>query len=76
MKPILYFYLIATLCSFYVRGEENVVIPTTLRINKTYFVSPNGSDLNSGGVKAPWKTLDKVTKSLTAGGTAIFEDGV
>lgn len=43
----------------------------------TYYVSPSGSDTNSGtSISTPWKTVSKVNgKSLSAGDTVCFEGG-
>ena len=41
----------------------------------TYYLSPNGSDDNSGTEISPWKTLFKASITLAAGDSLIVEDG-
>jgi len=48
-------------------------IPT---YNSVYYVSPTGSDTNSGLVAAPWKTVQHAADFLTPGGTVLIMDGV
>lgn len=40
-----------------------------------YYVSPKGSDSQSGTQAAPWRTILKAAKTLVAGDTAIIMDG-
>ena len=42
---------------------------------KTYFVSPKGSDKNSGESSAPFKTIQKAADVVRAGDTVIVRDG-
>src|SRR5712664_2325872 len=41
----------------------------------TYYVSPAGSDTNSGTIDAPWRHLQKAFETLTAGQTACLRAG-
>lgn len=42
----------------------------------TYYVSPTGSDSNSGSASAPWKTIARVNNaSLAPGDTVLFQGG-
>jgi hypothetical protein len=41
----------------------------------TYYVSPAGSDTNSGIIDAPWRHLQKAFETLTAGQTACLRTG-
>src|SRR3989344_3953066 len=42
----------------------------------TYYVSPSGSDSNSGSMNAPFKTISKGISVAGAGDTVIVGDGV
>ncbi len=41
-----------------------------------YYVSPDGSDTNSGTISSPWKTLDKAHSTISEGDTVILKPGV
>ena len=42
----------------------------------TYYVSPTGSDSNSGSASAPWKTIARVDRAtLAAGDSVLFQGG-
>lgn len=41
----------------------------------TYYVSPTGNDAALGTQSAPWKSLDKGTRSIHAGDTLILRNG-
>src|ERR1700722_4506902 len=42
----------------------------------TYYVSPSGSDANSGSASAPWQTISRVNRaSLQPGDTVLFQGG-
>ena len=41
-----------------------------------YYLSPSGSDLNSGSISRPWKTLLHGGSNLHAGDTLWLGDGV
>jgi hypothetical protein len=41
----------------------------------TYFLSPGGSDSNSGTSSAPWRTFDFATPKLRGGDTLILKNG-
>lgn len=41
----------------------------------TYYVSPTGSDSNSGTLAAPWQTVQKAFNTATAGQTVCFRGG-
>src|SRR5437762_12937575 len=41
----------------------------------TYYMSPTGSDTNSGTIQAPWKHLQKAFETLTAGQVACLRSG-
>ncbi|MBI2464970.1 right-handed parallel beta-helix repeat-containing protein [Candidatus Shapirobacteria bacterium] len=40
-----------------------------------YYVSNSGSDVNSGSTTAPWRTIEKATKSIVAGDTVYVRGG-
>jgi hypothetical protein len=42
----------------------------------TYYVSPAGSDSNSGTLTAPFRTIQKAASLVNAGDTVIVKDGV
>lgn len=42
----------------------------------TYFVSPSGSDSNTGTESAPWKTIQKSANTMVAGDTVKIHAGV
>lgn len=41
----------------------------------TYYLSPTGSDSNSGAIQAPWRHLQKAFETLTAGQVACLRTG-
>src|SRR5574341_212483 len=41
----------------------------------TYYVSPGGSDSNSGSQSSPWKTIQKAANTVSAGDTVIVNAG-
>ena len=41
----------------------------------TYYVSPTGSDSNSGTLASPWKTLAKAVSSVSSGDTVYLRAG-
>jgi hypothetical protein len=41
----------------------------------TFYVSPSGSDANTGTSAAPWQTLQKAAASMGPGDTALIADG-
>ena len=41
----------------------------------TYYISPTGSDTNSGTIEAPWQHLQKTFETLTAGEVACLRAG-
>lgn len=47
--------------------------PSTGRV---FYVSPGGSDANSGTQAAPWRTIQEAAQQIVAGDTAILMDGV
>lgn len=51
-------------------------IPAKPEPGGTYYVSPTGSDDNTGTVNSPWKTMAKAADSVQEGDTIIFEDGI
>ena len=53
-------------------GSPTPAIPET---SQMFFVSPDGSDFNPGTEDKPWRSLDKVANHLSAGDTAVFENG-
>jgi parallel beta-helix repeat protein len=44
---------------------------STAQIGATYYVSPNGSDLNNGSLNAPWKTIQRAA-NIAAGGDTVY----
>lgn len=51
------------------------VIPGAQSETCTYYVSPTGSDSNSGTIQAPWKHLQKAFETLAAGQVACLRTG-
>ena len=55
------------------------ITPTSVSFGQpevcTYYVSPAGSDTNSGTIDAPWRHLQKAFETLTAGQTACLRAG-
>jgi parallel beta-helix repeat protein len=41
----------------------------------TYYVSPTGSDSNSGSSTAPWRTLQKAANTMNPGDTTLIANG-
>ncbi len=62
---------------FFVRVKVNTPtsVPTEQQEACTYFVSPTGSDTNSGTIQAPWKHLQKAFEMLIAGQVACLRTG-
>lgn len=56
-----------------ISGAENV---TLMQPTQTYYVSPNGSDENSGTAQKPFKSLAMAAQTAEAGSTVILADGV
>jgi hypothetical protein len=50
-------------------------VPTEPPQACTYYLSPAGSDTNSGTIQAPWKHLQKAFETLTAGQVACLRTG-
>ncbi len=48
---------------------------TSIASARTYYVSPNGNDSNSGTFSQPWGTLNKAFSSAIAGDTVYFRGG-
>jgi len=42
----------------------------------TYYVAPGGSDGNPGSISSPWRTAGKAFRSLSAGDTVYFREGI
>ena len=42
----------------------------------TYYVSPTGSDISSGSVSAPFKTIQKAANIVNPGDIVIVKDGI
>lgn len=61
--PVIYMFL---LFSLFVNGEAMAT---------TYYVSPTGSDSNSGSISAPFKTIQKAADVVKPGDTVIVKDG-
>jgi hypothetical protein len=67
------------------RGSENVLTTTTTTVlttsttiptgGNTYYLSPSGSDSNSGSETQPWKTFGHASETLQPGDTLIIKDG-
>jgi hypothetical protein len=53
---------------------SEIVVPTSL-VSPAYFVSPSGSDTNSGAITAPWRTLTHAVAQLKAGDTLYARAG-
>lgn len=43
--------------------------------SKTYFVSPNGDDLQSGSFEQPWRTIQHAAQKLSAGDRVLVREG-
>lgn len=53
-----------------------VLIPSLYLSQNTYYISPYGSDTNSGlSANDPWKTISKVNANIATGNTYLFEEG-
>src|SRR6266849_285508 len=50
-------------------------VPISQLGNCTYYLSPVGSDTNSGVIDAPWRHLQKAFDTLTAGQEACLRAG-
>jgi hypothetical protein len=48
----------------------------TTSTGRVYYVSPSGSDSNTGTISAPWRTIASAALKLAAGDTAVLLDGV
>ena len=44
-------------------------------IGSTFYVAPNGADLNPGTQAAPWRTMQKAANSMKAGDTTLVANG-
>jgi parallel beta-helix repeat protein len=42
---------------------------------QTFYVAPNGKDSNPGSETQPWATIQKATRTLTAGQTVLIKNG-
>jgi hypothetical protein len=51
------------------------VILNILSFGSTYYVSPSGSDSNTGTITSPWATLNKAWTALKAGDTVYLRGG-
>jgi parallel beta-helix repeat protein len=49
--------------------------PLAASTGTTFYVSPSGSDTNSGTSASPWRTIQRALKSLTAGQTVVVAAG-
>lgn len=52
-----------------------VVLVSMLAHGATYYVGPNGSDVNPGTETQPWHTIQKAAATLTAGDTVYVKEG-
>ncbi len=63
--------------------DNNSKVPTTLALpivmmfqsTATYYVSPSGSDVNSGTFVQPWRTIQKAASTVASGSTVIVTAG-
>jgi len=51
-------------------------VPALAAGGSTYYVSPQGSDANSGTSLSPWKSLAYAVSNMQSGDTLILKDGV
>lgn len=58
-----------------VKETSATAIPGMQSGDCTYYVSPTGSDSNSGTILAPWKHLQKAFETLAAGQVACLRTG-
>jgi hypothetical protein len=47
----------------------------SIQTGTTFYISPTGSDTNSGTQSSPWKTIQKAANTLKSGETALLLDG-
>jgi hypothetical protein len=60
--------------TFFVRVKATSVPAEQLQAC-TFYISPGGSDTNSGTIQAPWKHLQKAFEALTAGQVVCLRTG-
>src|SRR5258708_8279527 len=75
-------FLILLICIGFAQAlfvMAKAITPTSVSIAQqelcTYYVSPAGSDANSGAIDAPWRHLQKAFDTLTAGQAACLRAG-
>lgn len=56
--------------------EAKPVLPEIPKPKRTFYVSPEGSDLNDGSPDRPWRTLEKASSVLQLGDELIIEPGL
>ena len=54
---------------------EAVLVTYTPASDSSYYVSPLGSDSNSGSLSSPWKTAQKAANTVGPGATVYFRAG-
>jgi hypothetical protein len=59
-----------------VNGKPSNPLPFTVASGHIYFVSPGGSDSNSGSFASPWRSGAKVRATLAPGDTVYFRAGL
>lgn len=55
--------------------DDDLVIAQERTETGTFYVSPTGSDSNSGSEQSPWKTIRKATQEAIAGDTIMIRGG-
>jgi len=58
-----------------VKATEVNSVPAGQPDGCTYYISPTGSDTNSGTIQAPWQHLQKAFETLTAREVACLRGG-
>src|SRR6266702_1043167 len=52
-----------------------VAAPASGALATTYYVSPSGSDSNSGTAASPWQTVDRINRTLLVPGDSVLFQG-
>ena len=66
-------YIFACMCAGLV--ALSLLLPLPARAANSYYVSPTGSDSNTGTLAAPWKTIQHGVSKLAAGDTLYVRAG-
>ena len=67
MKKLINLFLALIIFSSIIVAPSYIGVFTALASGNTYYVSPTGSDSNSGTLSAPWRTIQKAANTAVAG---------